>query len=62
MMMINEEMRSNEKPSTASAQEGYCNEATQSTPSTHSPTHQTQNITNNTELKQRMAWTREEKL
>lgn len=59
-MIINGEMRSNEKPRTVNAQEGYCNEATHRRPSTHSPTYQTQNITKNTELKQRMAWPREE--
>jgi len=41
-------MRSNAKPRTPCAQEGYRNEATQSRPSTQSPTYQTQNITKNT--------------
>jgi hypothetical protein len=40
--------------------EGYCNEATQGRPLTHSESHQAQNITKHTEVKQRMAWTKEE--
>jgi len=56
----NREIRSNGKPSTPRAEEGYCNEATQSGPSTHSPSRQTQNIPKSTEVKQRIAWTREE--
>ena len=51
---------SNGKLSTPRAKEGYCNGATQSGPSTHSQSHQTDNISKNTEVKQRMAWTREE--
>ena len=56
----NGKIGSNGKPSTPRAKEGYCNEATQSGPSTHSKSHQTHNISKNTEVKQRMAWTREE--
>jgi hypothetical protein len=51
---------SNGKPSAPRAKEGYCNDATQSGPSTHSQSHQTHNISKNTAVKQRMAWTREE--
>ena len=50
----------NKKPSNPRAEDGYCNEAIQSRPSTHSQTCQTQNISKNTEVKQRVAWTREE--
>jgi len=53
----NGKIGSNGKPST---KEGYCNEATQSGPSTHSQGHEIHNISKNTEVKQRMAWTREE--
>jgi len=56
----NREIRSNGKPSTHRAEEGYCNEATQSGPSTHSQSCQAQNMSKNTEVKQRMAWAREE--
>ena len=52
----NGNIRSSGKQSTAKAEERYCNEATQSIPLTHSQSHQTQN----TEVKQRRAWTKEE--
>jgi len=50
----NGKIGSNRKPSTPRAKEGCCNEETQS------QSHQTHNISKNTEVKQRMAWTREE--
>ena len=56
----NRKIRSNGKLSTPRAEEGYCNEATQSRPSTHIQSCQAQNMSKNTEVKQRMAWTREE--
>jgi len=56
----NGNIRSSGKLSTAKAEEGYCNEATQSRPPTHSESHQAQNMSKNTEVKQTMAWTREE--
>jgi hypothetical protein len=55
----NRKFRSNWKPNTSRAEEGYCNEAIQSGPSTHSQSHQALNIFKNTEVKQSMAWTRE---
>jgi hypothetical protein len=45
---------------TRKAEEGYCNEATQGRSLTHSQSHQAQNITKHTDVKQRMAWTKEE--
>ena len=45
---------------TPRAEEGYCNEATQSGPLTHGQSHQAQNAAEHTEVKQRRAWTREE--
>jgi hypothetical protein len=45
---------------TPKAEEGYCNEATQSGPLTHSQSHQEQNAAEYTEVKQRKAWTKEE--
>jgi hypothetical protein len=48
------------KPRTPKAEEGYCNEATQGRPFTHGQSHQAQNISNHTEVKQRMAWPKEE--
>ena len=45
---------------TPKAEEGYCNEATQSGPLTHSQSHQAQNTVEHTEVKQRKAWTKEE--
>ena len=56
----NGNIRSNEKQITPRAEEGYCNEATQSGPLTHSQSHQAQNAAEHTEVKQRRAWTREE--
>ena len=53
-------IRSNGKQITPRAEEGYCNEATQSGPLTHSQSHQAQNTAEHTEVKQRRAWTREE--
>jgi hypothetical protein len=48
------------KSRTPKAEKGYCNEVTQGRPLTHSQSHQAQNITKHTEVKQRMAWTKEE--
>jgi hypothetical protein len=48
------------EPRTPKAEEGYCNEATQGRPLTHSQSHQAQNISKHTEVKQRKAWTKEE--
>jgi len=56
----NRKIRCNGKLSTPRAEEGYCNEATQSGPSTHSQSCQAQNMSKNTEVKRRMAWAREE--
>jgi len=56
----NGNIRSSGKPSTAKAEEGYYNEATQGTPLTHSQSHQAQNTVERTEVKQRRAWTEEE--
>ena len=56
----NGNIRSNGKQITPRAVEGYCNEATQSGPLTHSQSHQGQNAAEHTEVKQRRAWTREE--
>jgi len=56
---MNRKFSSNWEPSTSRTEEGYCNEATQSRPSTHSQSHQALNILKNTEVKQSMAWTRE---
>jgi hypothetical protein len=56
----NGNIRSSGKLRTPKAEEGYCNEATQGRPLTHSQRHQAQNITKHTEVKQRMAWTKEE--
>jgi hypothetical protein len=47
------DVRSSGKPSTPEAEEGYCNEATQSGPLTHSQSHQGQNTVEHTEVKQR---------
>jgi uncharacterized protein with von Willebrand factor type A (vWA) domain len=56
----NGNIRSNGKQITARAEEGYCNEATQSGPLTHSQSHQAQKAAEHTAVKQRGAWTREE--
>jgi len=56
----NRYIRSTEKQSTPRAEEGYCNEATQSGPLTHNQSHQAQNTAEHTEVKQRKAWTKEE--
>jgi hypothetical protein len=57
----NVNFRSSGKPQTPKAEDGYCcNEVTQGRPLTHSQSHQAQNTTKNTEVKQRMAWTKEE--
>jgi hypothetical protein len=48
------------KSSTPKAEEGYCNEATQSGPLTHSQSHQAQNTVEHAEVRQRRAWTKEE--
>jgi len=56
----NGNIRISGKTSTAKAEEGYCNEATQSGPLTNSQSHQAQNTVKHTEVKQRRAWTKEE--
>jgi hypothetical protein len=56
----NGNIRSNGKQSTAKAEEGYCNEATQSGPPTHSQSHQAQHTAEQEEVKHRQAWTKEE--
>jgi hypothetical protein len=56
----NENIRSTGKQSTPKAEEGYCNEATQSGPLTHSQSHQAQHTTEHEEVKHRQAWTKEE--
>jgi hypothetical protein len=53
-------IRSTGQQHTPKAAEGYCNEATQSGPLIHSQSHQAQNTAENTEVKQRQAWTKEE--
>jgi hypothetical protein len=53
-------IRSTGQQRTPKAEEGYCNEVTQSGPLTHSQSHQAQNTAQNTEVKQRQAWTKEE--
>ena len=47
----NGNIRSSGKPSTPKVEEGYCNEATQSGPLTHSQSHQAQNTLEHTEVK-----------
>ena len=54
----NGNIRSSGKPSTPKAEEGYCNEATQGGPFTHSQSHQAQNAVEHTEVKQRRGWTK----
>jgi hypothetical protein len=56
----NGNIRSSGKPRTPKVEEGYCNEAAQGRPLTRSQSHQAQNITKHTEVKQRMAWTKGE--
>jgi len=56
----NGNIRRSGKPSTPKAEGGYCNEATQSGPLTHSQSHQAQNTVEHTEVKQRRDWTKEE--
>jgi hypothetical protein len=56
----NGNIRSNGKQITPRAEEGYCNEATQSGPLIHSQSHKARNAAEHTEVKQRRAWTREE--
>ena len=61
MKTRNGNIRSTGQQCTPKAEEGYCNEATQSGPLTHSQSHQVQNTAEHTEVKQRKAWTKEEK-
>ena len=56
----NGNIRGTGKLSTPRAEEGYCNEATQTRPSTHSQSYQAQNMTKNADVKRRTVWTREE--
>jgi hypothetical protein len=56
----NVNIRGNGKQSNPKAGEGYCNEATQSEPLTHSQSYQAQNTEKHTGVKQRRAWTKEE--
>ena len=56
----NGNIRSTGQQRTPKAEEGYCNEATQSGPLTHSQSHQAQNTAEHTQVKQRKAWTKEE--
>jgi len=64
MMMMtttrNGNIKSNGKQITPRSEDGYCNEATQSGPLTHSQSHQAQNTAEHTVVKQRRSWTREE--
>ena len=60
MKIKNENIRSNGKQTTPKAEEGYCNEATQSSPLTHSKSHQAQNTVEHIGVKQRRAWTKQE--
>ena len=53
-------IRSTRQQCTPKAEEGYCNEATQIGPLTHSQSHQAQNTVEHTEVKQRKFWTKEE--
>ena len=57
----NGNIRSSGKPSTAKAEEGYCNEATQSGPLTHSQSYQAKDTVEHAEVRYRMAWTKEVK-
>jgi hypothetical protein len=56
----NGNIRSNGKQNTLKAEKGYCSEATQSGPLTHSQSHQALNTGKHTGVKQRRAWTKEE--
>jgi len=51
----NGNIRSSGKPIIPKAEEGYCQEATQSRPLTHSQSQQDQNTVEQTEVKPRMA-------
>ena len=53
--------RSNKQQSTAMAGEGYCTEETHSRPLTHSQSHQAQTTTEHLRVKQKQAWTKEER-
>jgi hypothetical protein len=53
-------IRSTGKQSTPKAEEGYCNEVTQSGPLNHSQSHQAQHTVEHKEVKHRQAWTKEE--
>jgi hypothetical protein len=46
------------KQSTPKAEEGYCNEVTQSRPLTHRQSHHAQPTAEHTEVKHRQAWTK----
>jgi hypothetical protein len=54
----NGNIRSTGKHSTLKAEEGYCNEATQSRPLTHSQSHQAQHTAEHKEVKHGQAWTK----
>jgi hypothetical protein len=56
----NGNIRSTGKQNPAKAEEGYCNEATQSGPLTHSQGHQAQHTAEHEEVKHRQAWKKEE--
>jgi len=56
----NENIRSSGKPCIPKAEEGYCNEATQSGPLTQIQSHQGQNTVEHTEVKHIRVWTKEE--
>ena len=53
MKARNGNIRSNGKHITPRAEEGYCNEATQSRPLTHSQSHQAHNAAEHTEIKKK---------
>ena len=60
MKIRNGNIWSNGKQSTAKAEEGYCNEATQSGPLTHNQSRQAQNTVEYAGVKVKSAWTKEE--
>ena len=60
MKSRNGNIRSTGQQCSPKAEEGYCNEATQSEPPTHSQSHQAQNTAEHTEARQTKAWTKEE--